>query len=151
TKTGSGDFAIATANGPTLTGGITLQTGTMDFKGNADAGGTNAVTVNGGTLRLLVDAATAFNVASVTVNADAPITPDRHPGTATGIVGTLNALTVGNETLTTTSAGGYTLTVAGTTTLLGNATINTSSGNVGLAGGLTDGGAGFGVTKNSGN
>src|SRR5262249_59440920 len=104
------------------------------------------VTLNGGTLDIRRDSAGTYNM-NVAVTANSTINAQNVSGTPITIG--ISSLTIGNNTLTRTGAGGYTLQVAGTTTLTGNATIAANNDTFQLTT-VSDGGAGFGITKTGG-
>src|SRR5207253_7229302 len=83
---------------------------------------------------------------NVTVNFDATINVNR-PSAQSGNTVQFGNLTIGNSTLTKTSANTYNLSFSGTTTLTANATLAVNSDSLVLTGVVGDGGSGFGSTK----
>lgn len=116
---------------------VTLSGGTLNLRANGS--GVNQTIITG-------DGITGNNVA---VTGNTTITVDRVNATNTGSTIQLNNLNIGAQTLITTAANTYGLQFAGTTTLTGNATLNTSgaTGLLTLTGAVDDGSSGFGIIK----
>ena len=121
------------------TGLVNLFGGTLNLQSNA--GGVNGTVIFGNP---------NTNGLNVQVSSNATINVDR-VGANTGNAIQIGNLSIGNATLSETGGSSYRLRVAGTTTLQGSAAIfsPTTAAPVAmeLAGLVTDGGAGFGLTK----
>jgi autotransporter-associated beta strand protein len=160
-NTGLSGGLVNNANSNSGTSTIGAIAGTLELKTNTQAGGAtgspNVITLNGGTLNLRYDSSTTLpNSVVVAPMADAIISADRAVSTSvTGQTLGLAQVTVGNSTLSFSSGDAYNFTLTGAITLTGNATIATGSVNtsnaVTVAGGLTDGGSGYGVIKTGNN
>ncbi|MDO8438199.1 MAG: autotransporter-associated beta strand repeat-containing protein, partial [Nitrosomonadaceae bacterium] len=141
-KQGAGTLTLSEAN--TYSGGTTLTLGTLRAQTAAAALGTGALTLNGGTLQLAADSATAFNN-NTTVGGTVTIESDRVTAASAGVTHTLGMLTIGAQTLTLNAGTNVTSGTAGltfgATTLTGGATLTSGTSVLtALTGGIANGG-----------
>jgi autotransporter-associated beta strand protein len=160
TKNGTSALVLSGTNS-TYSGNTTLSGGTLQglFSGTSltpvsPFGASTLVLNTAGTTLQLRASGTVDTSAqtitfgnSATVGANMTINVDRRSGSEANKTIALGALGIGANTLTVTGANNYSLGFS-TTTLSGNATFNTTTGNLSLAGVIGDGGSGYGFTKN---
>lgn len=149
-KEGSGRWVLS-GNSSALTGGVTVNAGTLraETSANSLGGGAATLILGGGTLELANNTALSFN-RNTTVSGNATIKSDRISAGA-GVTHTLGTLSIGSNTLTiergslaTSGTGGITF---GTTTTTGNATLSVGANALLTLGALGDGGSADTITK----
>ena len=157
TKSGAGQLTLtadSTRNGATTT----LSAGTLRLS-SANALGTTQTgfVLNGGTLSLFSDTASAFNGTNLTLGGAATITPERAT-LGNNVTHTLGTLSIGTQTLTVAAGTNFNPNNTGSLTL-GNVSLtgdptfaltNSSGTGIGLTtlGALGDGGFARTITKN---
>ena len=156
-KNDAGTLTLTAAN--TFSGGTTLNAGTLvgqvtgtSLTPTSPLGG-GAVTLNAGILQLRASGAlntTAQTISfanNVTVAATTTIDVNRPGATSTTKTLALNNLDIGNSTLNVTGGNSYGLRFNGVTTLTGNATFNTITSNLTLAGVINETGGSRSIDK----
>jgi autotransporter-associated beta strand protein len=153
TVSGPGTVVIGSSND--YVGNWSFNGGTTQLGSAAALGATPASTIilNGGALNGRLASSTVFTANPITVTSNSSLNADRSTNGA-GVTYTFGTLSIGDQTLSTTSASAITSgtgsVVVGATTLTGNATFNVTNG-ASAATNLTLGGivsgSSFGITK----
>ncbi len=155
TITVSGPGTVVLASASDYVGNWSFNAGTTQLGSGSALGATPAstITLNGGALNGRLASSTVFTANPITVIANSALNADRSSNGA-GVTYTFGTLSIGSQTLSTTSTAAVTSgtgsVIVGATTLTGNATFNVTNGasaatNLTL-GGIVSGGS-FGITK----
>lgn len=153
-KNGAGNWTLSGSNN--FTGDVTVNAGTL--RGTSTPSNTfsafgtgNTINLNGGTLQLLSNGTgnnqTIVASNNVTTGSSAVTINVNNNGANAQSNISLSNLSLGTGQLNLTGGNQYNLRFSGTTTLTGNATINSTSSGVSLVGVVSESGGSFGLTK----
>lgn len=155
TITVSGPGTVILGNASDYVGNWSFNAGTTQIGSATALGATPAatITLNGGALNGRLASNTVFTANPITVTSNSSLNADRSTNGA-GVTYTFGALSIGGQTLSTTSTSAVTSgtgsVVIGATTLTGNATFNVTNGSTAATnltlGGIVSGSS-FGLTK----